>query len=621
MIEYDKNLIHINDDDNEGVDLSILTPKSSRLIVVRCNNPWSTRPRELFYNRTSCPVCRKNKEYNENAISLSPKYHEVLYPMLIDKESLENRGDTSQYTIDVVCPDCSKAFRITISSAVKRIDNNSPICWMCDSRKGGRTGELFMYNYPELVSRIRDEVPDTDFLVSDPREFMFEYDCGHSEKIRTRNFVWQHKRCSECKRDELSKRLDFLLELREKAEKRKIRANTKPVKKKKTHCKTYYMFKRSRPKHVEVVCSKCDKQFTIQTSSYLRNIKKHNMRYICNICASSKGIRLSEKLKSPEFAHVFWSEKNEFSPNAITASSGRRVILECEKGHEWSPFAYAIGGCPRCAQSALVSKQEQSIVDFVCSLIGKSRVRTSVRDVIAPKELDIYIPSRGVAIEFNGTYWHSEENGKHKDYHFDKWLACKDKGVTLISVWEDDWLYRRDVVEHVLESTLLPNEHSSCNNHDAKTLSIQKVTIPSVDMLNFVKTYGLFEQQCLMDDASFFVTCSNDSGDLVSVSGVFEGPGFADVRSHVCTPGFEHSLYSTVDFLRADGIEVGVLECNDYPLPARHAMEDVDLTQSRIVNPMRRCVLYAHNKYFRVSKCDIDDMDHVWNSGYTLWYA
>jgi len=168
-----------------------------------------------------------------------------------------------------------------------------------------------MYNYPELVSRIRDEVPDTDFLVSDPREFMFEYDCGHSEKIRTRNFVWQHKRCSECKRDELSKRLDFLLELREKAEKRKIRANTKPVKKKKTHCKTYYMFKRSRPKHVEVVCSKCDKQFTIQTSSYLRNIKKHNMRYICNICASSKGIRLSEKLKSPEFAHVLWSDKNE----------------------------------------------------------------------------------------------------------------------------------------------------------------------------------------------------------------------------------------------------------------------------------------------------------------------
>lgn len=589
MIEYDKNLIHINDDDNGELDLSILSTKSTRVIVVRCNrcnNPWNTRPRELFYNRTSCPVCRKDKEYNKNAIALSPKYYKVLHPMLMDESALENRGDTSQYTIDVICPDCSKAFRITISSAIKRIENNSPICWMCDSRKGGRTGELFMYNYPELVSRIRDEVPDMDFLVSDPREFMFEYDCGHSEKIRTRNFVRQHRVCSKCK-------------------------STKPPQR----------FKKSRPKYINAVCSKCNNQITIQTLSYLYNIKRHNGDYICNICASSKGIRLSEKLKSPEFAHVFWSKKNEFSPDEITASSGLRVILECEKGHEWTPFAYAIGGCPRCAQSALVSKQEQSLVDFVCSLVGKSRVRTSVRDVIYPKELDIYVPSRGVAIEFNGTYWHSEENGKHKDYHFDKWLACKDRGITLISVWEDDWLYRRSVIERVLESVLLTNKYSYYGNHGTKPLSIQKVAAPSVDMLEFVKTYGLFEQQCLMDDASFFMACSDDSGNLVSVSGVFEGPGFADIRSHVCIPEFEHSLSNVVNFLKMDDIELGVLECNDYPLLSRCVLEDVSLTQSRLVDTVRRCVLYAHNKYFRVSKCDIDDMDHVWNSGYTLWYA
>lgn len=182
-------------------------------------------------------------------------------------------------------------------------------------------------------------------------------------------------------------------------------------------------------------------------------------------------------------------------------------------------------------------------------------------------------------------------------------------------------MYRRSVVEHVLESVLLSNERSLHISHDVKPLSVKKVVTPSVDMREFVKSYGLFEQQCLMDDASSFVACSNESGDLVSASGVFEGPGFVDVRSHVCAPGFEYSLCITVDFLRADGIEVGVLECNDYPLYAMHVLKDVDLTQSRIVDPVRRCVLYAHNKYFRVSKCDIDDMDHVWNSGYTLWYA
>lgn len=622
MIEYDKNLIHINDDDNEGVDLSILTPKSSRLIVVRCNrcnNPWSTRPRELFYNRTSCPVCRKNKEYNENAISLSPKYHEVLYPMLIDKESLENRGDTSQYTIDVVCPDCSKAFRITISSAVKRIDNNSPICWMCDSRKGGRTGELFMYNYPELVSRIRDEVPDTDFLVSDPREFMFEYDCGHSEKIRTRNFVCQHKRCSECKRDELSKRLDFLLELREKAEKRKIRANTKPVKKKKTHCKTYYMFKRSRPKHVEVVCSKCDKQFTIQTSSYLRNIKKHNMRYICNICASSKGIRLSEKLKSPEFAHVLWSDKNEFSPDEITASSGRRVILECEKGHEWSPFAYAIGGCPQCMQGSMTSKEEESFASFLSSLLPNTEIRRSVRGLIYPQEVDIYIPSKQVAIEFNGLYWHSEKAGKDKDYHYNKWLSCKNKGVQLITVWEDDWRYRRDAVTQYI-TEILSDTYSTNLDKDISLFLESNVIDDS--MLSFLDKYSLYDQQYIIDESSSFIIGQDSSGLISSISAVSSYSNFNVIGSHVCKPGFEwNSLTGVFGYLQNTGrYDFGFLDSKDNPVIHDDLLEILGLNSSIDILPARRNCKYENNSSFRV-KCDKDYDRWIWNSGYTLWYA
>ena len=32
-------------------------------------------------------------------------------------------------------------------------------------------------------------------------------------------------------------------------------------------------------------------------------------------------------------------------------------------------------------------------------------------------ELDVYIPSKHIAIEYNGIYWHSELNGKNKNYH------------------------------------------------------------------------------------------------------------------------------------------------------------------------------------------------------------
>jgi hypothetical protein len=43
------------------------------------------------------------------------------------------------------------------------------------------------------------------------------------------------------------------------------------------------------------------------------------------------------------------------------------------------------------------------------------------RSIISPKELDFYIPSKQIAIEVNGLYWHSEINGsKPSSYHLGK---------------------------------------------------------------------------------------------------------------------------------------------------------------------------------------------------------
>lgn len=80
--------------------------------------------------------------------------------------------------------------------------------------------------------------------------------------------------------------------------------------------------------------------------------------------------------------------------------------------------------------------------------IGLVVVRNN-RTLIAPKELDIYLPDYNVAIEFNGLYWHSEKF-KDKNYHYDKYLACKDKGIRLIQVWEDDWDYKELIVKNMI---------------------------------------------------------------------------------------------------------------------------------------------------------------------------
>lgn len=55
------------------------------------------------------------------------------------------------------------------------------------------------------------------------------------------------------------------------------------------------------------------------------------------------------------------------------------------------------------------------------------------------QEIDIYVPSHHVGIEFNGTYWHSDLY-KAKDYHYKKTLAAEAAGIRLIHIYEYEWL-------------------------------------------------------------------------------------------------------------------------------------------------------------------------------------
>lgn len=61
------------------------------------------------------------------------------------------------------------------------------------------------------------------------------------------------------------------------------------------------------------------------------------------------------------------------------------------------------------------------------------------------KEIDIYIPSNKLAIEFDGLYWHNELN-KDKDYHLNKTIECEKFGIKLIHIFEDEWINKREII-------------------------------------------------------------------------------------------------------------------------------------------------------------------------------
>ena len=69
------------------------------------------------------------------------------------------------------------------------------------------------------------------------------------------------------------------------------------------------------------------------------------------------------------------------------------------------------------------------------------------------RELDIFFEEKKIGIEFNGIFWHSELN-KPNDYHYSKYKECLDKGIRLINVWEDDWIYKNSIVKSIIKTNL-----------------------------------------------------------------------------------------------------------------------------------------------------------------------
>ena len=78
----------------------------------------------------------------------------------------------------------------------------------------------------------------------------------------------------------------------------------------------------------------------------------------------------------------------------------------------------------------------------------------SDRKILHGKEIDIYIPSKKIGIEYDGVRWHTEGYGKGKNYHADKMKECLKNGIGLITIFEDEFELHKEIVMSKLSHIL-----------------------------------------------------------------------------------------------------------------------------------------------------------------------
>ena len=139
----------------------------------------------------------------------------------------------------------------------------------------------------------------------------------------------------------------------------------------------------------------------------------------------------------------------------------KKLQISCDKKHifkmRFNNFKDGQQRCPKCSQSKMFSEGEKEVLEYIKTIyVGKiiENDRTIILNNLTGRnlELDIWLPDLNVAIEYNGLYWHSlEDRVKIDNIKIDK---CKDNGMTLMIIMENEWQNNSDEVKRKIKGLI-----------------------------------------------------------------------------------------------------------------------------------------------------------------------
>ncbi len=163
-------------------------------------------------------------------------------------------------------------------------------------------------------------------------------------------------------------------------------------------------------------------------------INSRNNGIGCPYCSRRYAVKGVNDLQTinPALASEWYYEKNNgLTPMDVMPNSDKKVWWKCQKGHKWKATIgsrNAGRGCPVCHSEQNTSFPEYAIV-FYLKKYGLETIHSYKEKGY---ELDVYIPFKKIAIEYDGYLWHKNkmEQDLRKNY------KCVEDGIKLYRIRE-----------------------------------------------------------------------------------------------------------------------------------------------------------------------------------------
>ncbi|HVT62570.1 MAG TPA: hypothetical protein VHD33_03690 [Legionellaceae bacterium] len=190
-----------------------------------------------------------------------------------------------------------------------------------------------------------------------------------------------------------------------------------------------------------------------------RRGRKISESHYKNLCDSAKGrnsITYEDLMVPLRLYGCYVADKFD---GVIGSMEQIRCICKC--GREFTSRSLDIKRGMARSCDCLKSMPEIEIYEFVKELIPDAikNCNTQIKYYDGNRrQLDIFCPSQKLAIEHDGLKWHGEvalkKTNRHKLSSYHKYLICKENGINLLTIFEDEWRDKKETVKALIRAKL-----------------------------------------------------------------------------------------------------------------------------------------------------------------------